>query len=234
MNLDKAEVLKNGAYNYFIRLKSDLYNYYHDSMGNDTESSFPIGQYERQLESEFLLQYDSMVFDTCRKLYNSSRQKVGRLKRKLEYWVTLAPCYFLTITFNDSAFENTTKKSRRTYVQRFLKNADCLYCANIDYGDLNGREHYHAVICVKAQLKGDSLYYKNSYFLTNTLLHEAWDYGFLSVQPLSFSDSTPKKVSKYIAKLSNHALKETALSQRLMVNNKKPEWVSNIQKMKRS
>lgn len=234
MTLDKAEVLKNGSYNYFIRIKSDLYNYFNNTVGNDSGSKFPIREYEERLENEFLLQYDRESFDLCLKLYNSSRQKVGRLKRKITYWLGIAPCYFLTITFEDSAFDNSTLKSRRSYVTRFLKSADCLYCANIDYGDKNGREHYHAVICYKSQIQGKPLYSDGKFFLLDTFLHDLWKYGFLSVQPLDFAESTPKKVSKYIAKLSNHALKETALSQRMLSNNKKPIWFSEFQKKKRS
>ena len=69
-----------------------------------------------------------------------------------------------------------------------------MYVANIDYGSKNKREHYHALInCDKVDFK-------------------SWrKYGNINAKRVRNKDieSDKTKLSKYIAKLSNHAIKET-------------------------
>ena len=103
-------------------------------------------------------------------------------------------CIFLTLTFNDDTLRNTTEKQRRVAVSRYLKQYGCMYVANIDYGSKNKREHYHALInCDKVDFK-------------------SWrKYGNINAKRVRNKDieSDKNKLSKYIAKLSNHAIKET-------------------------
>ena len=69
-----------------------------------------------------------------------------RLRQRINDMLLLGPCLFLTLTFNDDALQKTTPKQRRVAVSRYLKQFDCKYIANIDFGFENHREHYHAVI----------------------------------------------------------------------------------------
>lgn len=58
---------------------------------------------------------------------------------------------FLTLTFNDSFFDRgTSEDTRRKYIRRFLKEQCQEYVANVDYGDKNGREHFHAIVVPKS------------------------------------------------------------------------------------
>jgi hypothetical protein len=69
-----------------------------------------------------------------------------------------------------------------------------MYVANIDYGAKNKREHYHALI------NCDKIDFSN------------WrKYGNINAERVKNKDieSDKIKLSKYIAKLSNHAIKET-------------------------
>lgn len=104
------------------------------------------------------------------------RQKQRAIKRIYQMIISPFQALFLTLTFNNTYMEKTTPQSREKAIKRFL-NKYCLdYIANIDYGAKNNREHYHAIVILKAfkekidfkkykpgALKGDFIN-KNSYF----------------------------------------------------------------------
>lgn len=101
---------------------------------------------------------------------------------------------FVTLTFRDDVINDTSEKTRRRYVSRFLKDNCSLYVANIDFGvdeRYTQREHYHAVV-------------------DNEILSK-WPYGFDFYERIKVSkNGSIKKMAKYITKLSNHAIKENA------------------------
>lgn len=103
-------------------------------------------------------------------------------------------CLFLTLTFNDETLKDTSADTRRQYVRKYLKQFNCKYVANIDFGKENHREHYHAVICA------------DKIDLSSWRIH-----GNINVERVRNRnierDNT--RLSKYICKLSNHAIKET-------------------------
>ena len=102
--------------------------------------------------------------------------------------------YFGTLTFKDEVLDKTTPETRRKYVQRYLKGVSASYIANVDYGDKkknpqsNEREHYHCLIAVDSK-------------------PVSWDYGFCMFLEVPKDEVDQKRISKYIAKLTNHALK---------------------------
>jgi len=103
-------------------------------------------------------------------------------------------CLFLTLTFNDDTLQRTTQKERRTAVSRYLKQFNCRYVANIDFGKENGREHYHAVINC------------------GSVCFDSWrKFGNINAERIRNKDlkADKTKLAKYICKLSNHAIKET-------------------------
>ena len=130
----------------------------------------------------------------CMKINHADYERTKRLKNRIQSMLLNGSCIFLTLTFNDDALLNTTEKQRRVAVSRYLKQYGCMYVANIDYGSKNKREHYHALInCDKVDFK-------------------SWrKYGNINAKRVRNKDieSDKTKLSKYIAKLSNHAIKET-------------------------
>lgn len=130
----------------------------------------------------------------CMKINNAEYERTKRLKNRVATMLLSGSCCFITLTFNDDTLSNTTEKQRRVAVSRYLKQYGCLYVANIDYGAKNKREHYHALInCDKIDFS-------------------AWrKYGNINAERVRNKDfeSDKTKLSKYIAKLSNHAIKET-------------------------
>lgn len=102
-------------------------------------------------------------------------------------------CLFLTLTFTDSTLSSTTPETRRKYVRRFLKSQCPVYVANIDFGGKNGREHYHALV------RSEKIDYR--------LWHKL---GAIKGEHVRTSETDLTRTAKYIAKLSKHAIKETA------------------------
>lgn len=133
-------------------------------------------------------------YKECLKINHASYYRTQRLKQRIESMLLNGSCLFLTLTFNDEALQNTTPLERRVAVSRYLKQFNCKYVANIDFGKENGREHYHAVIgCDKISF-------------------ESWrKYGNINAERIRnrHLQSDKTKLAKYICKLSNHAIKET-------------------------
>jgi hypothetical protein len=106
---------------------------------------------------------------------------------------------FLTLTFTDDVLANTSQKTRRTYVARYLKglpnNID--FTANIDFGDENGREHYHANVLAYGNID-----------LT------AWKYGIINCETIHVKNE--KALSKYLCKFKFHATKDSTNNQRII------------------
>lgn len=181
---------KSSLYDYAIQqLETNgvLMHILRHNNGDDLLSSLELHQdcLEKGLERE----YNEVI-----KINHASYSRVRRLKDRIETMLLNGDCLFLTLTFNDNTLANTTSKERRVSVSRYLKQFNCNYVANIDFGKENGREHYHAVInCAKIKLND-------------------WrKYGNINVQHIRNRNikSDKTKLAKYICKLSNHAIKET-------------------------
>lgn len=121
-------------------------------------------------------------------------KRLRRLKQRVNEMLTSGPCLFLTLTFTDETLQNTTEKKRRVAVSRYLKQFNCKYIANIDFGAENHREHYHAVIQCKS--------------VDTTSWHK---YGAIYIEKVRNNGikRNSERLSKYVCKLSNHAIKET-------------------------
>jgi len=132
-------------------------------------------------------------------LYNSRYKRSQRVESHISMMLQLPNCewVFATLTFSDETLKSTSFQTRRKYVSRWCKEVSAIYVANVDYGEDNGREHYHAVLC-------------------NIVSKEAkakWDkYGFSFFEKIRVkkSKNPTLAVSRYITKLTAHALKETA------------------------
>ena len=133
----------------------------------------------------------------CVRLIDAKRQRTNRLENKISLMLNNQECLFLTLTFKDSVFESTNELTRRRYVSRYLASVSQYYIANIDYGEKNGREHYHAVVNGPIDLN-------------------QWRvYGNINVERINKPNSSIK-LSKYISKLTNHAIKNTCKNKKII------------------
>lgn len=147
-----------------------------------------------ELQNECIYNELGNVYNEIAKIENASCHRATRLRKRIESMLLNGECLFLTLTFNDETLNNTSADTRRQYVRKYLKQFNCPYVANIDFGKENGREHYHAVI--------------------NTSRIELKDwriYGNINVERVRNNriELSKTRLSKYISKLSNHAIKET-------------------------
>lgn len=128
---------------------------------------------------------------------------------------------FLTLTFSDDTLEKTTVKTRRAYVQRFLRSHGAAYVANIDYGAENDREHYHAVIGCSVDLsewqdKCGFAYAEKIRFDRFGKIPRRYKNLPPDEQAERMKEDTFARLAKYTAKLTNHAIKATTKRQCLM------------------
>lgn len=155
-----------------------------------------------------------IINELCRQLErNSRKRKTARKKVEGIFYDAYSfgfPVYFATLTFTDDVLASTSAETRRRYVTRALKSVSSRYMANIDFGKQNGREHYHTV------------------FLADKIetLDNVWTYGFSNIKIVRLpnqddtDDRTALRLSKYVAKISNHSVKETTHNSRLITSRK--------------
>ena len=147
---------------------------------------------------EFINFYGYTTFKIANNINHASYKRTARLKERIREAVESGSAYFLTITFNNETLSKTNEKTRRLYITRWLKTLSPFYVANIDYGKEKGREHYHAVIT------------------SDQRPPKTWKYGFIDILKVKTSENDTKRISKYISKLTNHAIKHTTKSKRII------------------
>lgn len=121
-------------------------------------------------------------------------QKTARVRARLRtFFASGHEVYFLTFTFNDDVLNSTNADTRKQYVRRWL-SSNCLdYVANIDFGEKNGREHYHAVALCSSRPKMIDWSHRCGGFKCRRVNKD----NSVSIQ----------KIPQYINKLSNHSTK---------------------------
>lgn len=126
------------------------------------------------------------------RLDRSLSKRYSKLHSKVEQMLSDGDCLFVTFTFSDESLARSSWKTRRDAVCRYLSRFSARYIANIDYGKENGREHYHAVVLPDKDL--DLKFWQSRY-------------GIIQIEHIRVKDYTSKRVSKYVNKLTAHALK---------------------------
>ena len=140
--------------------------------------------------------YGKDVARVTANINNSKRKKYKRCRHRIEQMVLDGNAWFVTLTFSDKTLERTSKDTRRQYVRRNLQKHFEIYVANIDYGSKNEREHYHALIYCQHDPTNE--------------IKAFWDkYGFSKVEQVRTTEDDAIRTTKYVVKLTRHALKET-------------------------
>ena len=138
-----------------------------------------------------MMRGESAEFDCACLMIRGKQAKARKVKEKITNIVMNHNAVFLTLTFTDEVLSKTSEKTRRKYVSRYLKECSDEYVGNIDFSPEIGREHYHAIVCGRVDLK-------------------KWLYGFAYAEKIRAHDRDLCKLSKYITKLTAHALKVDA------------------------
>lgn len=162
-------------------------SYLNSTRGTDYKSKIDLST-ALELERHFCSNDDWIE---ANKIVNADYHRREILAKRILEILACGDSLFLTLTFTDETLANTSPETRRRYVTRFLKEQCDLYVANIDFGKNKGREHYHAVVA--------------SGHIDLTPWHKL---GAIKAQHIR-DNSNPKKLASYVAKLTNHAIKET-------------------------
>ena len=200
----KQIILKNKLHREAGELSLKAYRLYQKEVNGLYYPSLKNYSFEKLMNDKetFIKQYGSTTLKVANNLNQASYKRVARLKERIREAVESGSAYFITITFNDETLFKTNEKTRRVYVSRWLKGLTPFYVANIDYGSKNEREHYHAIIT------------------SDTRPPKSWSYGFIDIKKVATSETDTKRVSKYISKLTNHAIKNTTKSKRIIYSRK--------------
>lgn len=174
-----------------------LYQREQNGLYYSTLISYSFKELENEIK-EFVNLYGYTTYKIATNLNHASYKRTARLKERIREAVESGSAWFITITFNPETLSKTSEKTRRVYVSRWLKGLSPFYVANIDYGKTKGREHYHAIIT------------------SDQRPPKTWSYGFIDILKVSTTETDTKRISKYISKLTNHAIKNTTKSKRII------------------
>lgn len=133
--------------------------------------------------------------------------KVSRIKKRLIYLLTRYDfIYFVTFTFDDKLI-NKCDRTKRDLIKSSLLSFDndVKFILNIDYGKKTVREHYHCIVATNNN-SCLSIHLKNSYPC------------FTKTELCNKKGSDLNRLSKYINKLTNHALKDSTHNKRIYFN----------------
>lgn len=194
----KSKVMQQGLHILQKKISKSIYaDYVLKSYGEVIRHEYNI---ETALDAEeYYMTNMPTEWKEAIKINHASYARTKRLKKKIATMLNQGNCIFLTFTFTDEVLAKTNADTRRQKVRRFLSSYNCDYVANIDFGSKNGREHYHALI------------------QTDKVDYKTFDYGALNGEKVR-STNDFAKLAKYISKLTNHAIKDTAKGSRLIYN----------------
>jgi len=132
------------------------------------------------------------------RLFHNSRYMLNmRVKKKVNQILQYENKYFITFTLKDKYLTRDKK-----YLMRKIKEAlsqASLYIANEDYGSKHGRLHFHALASFNFQI---------DYTTQDNFVNKIWKYG--NIDYLKVYDNNDTAITKYLTKLTNHAIKKTA------------------------
>lgn len=164
---------------------------------------------------DYLAQFDSKVVSECEKILHADLQRKTRLRHKIQEMFDKCPVViFVTLTFSDDALVRSTPEHRREVVSRWFK--DCCpadpdiyvpYMANIDFGKENAREHYHGLIGCRVP-KYQLEFWRNTYGKQ------------VQLETVRCSVHDKHRLSSYVCKMTNHAIKETTKRSHLIYSRK--------------
>lgn len=132
-------------------------------------------------------------------------KKYRLFKRILSMLQNNNNCLFLTFTFNNKTLKNTNQETRKRYIKAYLNDMAKDYILNIDFGNENKREHYHAIATPKHQIILYDIYNKK--------------YGFVKGEPigqLKRFTNINKSIYDIAERLTEHATKETTQNYKII------------------
>ena len=201
----RKEILSNGTYrNYTEKRKKAFLSGHADACYkvNFDEDTGEIISTELNKEYFNISKEDLHECERIRKCKKEQREKIENHIKYL-FDKSSYDLYFITFNFHDDALE-LSADTRKQKIRRLLNKFCADYILNIDYGEDKGREHYHAIICLKKNSYTD---YLNEYNHIKIKEFDSYDYGNYDIQKIRTDEPDMKKLARYITKLTMHSIK---------------------------
>ena len=144
-----------------------------------------------KIGERFHVPHDDAIWLAYYRVQNMEYQRNARLNKRIELICYRENAVFITLTIKDSYLESLSFETLQRYAQEWARKNLHWFVGNADYGDENGRLHFHLVGNYKELLASSS-----------------WKYGAVNFQRIT--QKNPRRLRLYILKLRNHAIKETA------------------------
>jgi len=123
---------------------------------------------------------------------NSKYDMRCRIDKRVNAIIESENGIFYTLTLNNRYNDAMEHDKLEKKAKKWCKTYFDIYLGNRDYGENNGRIHWHILAIGKEQLP----------------TQESWPYG--NIDWIRFYNGKYKKIRNYILKMSSHSLKESA------------------------
>ena len=244
----KAEIQKNGTYIKYRKFKKKLYK--EKGLTIQDEINKKINECDKTMRELFTMkdlketmfeQYskeNGFTYDelkSCEQMSHARQRKKKRIINTINFALKRGyKIVFATLTFNEENIKKT-KETRRKNINKYLKQYNG-FIFNIDFGTLNEREHYHALIFISPQHIKEFIEewhfdtkkkrrFKTINNFENVLkIPNKYAYGWTTFQLVNTSTENEEdktKIANYIATLTNHALKVEQTNLTINVKNLK-------------
>lgn len=208
----KRELIENGTYREYIKARTEIYK----RTKTDEDDYFTQQMRKSEffaLERQYAEKYGFGTLKCLQQIHEASRKRRQKAEVHVVWWLDNYDMsrYIIvlgTLTFSDEMLHQWSEKYRREKIQQTLKSACVDYIADIDFGERNGREHYHFIglfdrdtlYKVKGKGKGaDKKFYKS-------VVLDEWQ-AFYDIKEVIESEKDRRKCISYMSKVTNYALK---------------------------
>lgn len=213
----RAELLEEGTYrNYTQRRKEAFRDFLFDDMYREVQK---VDERTGEIDCSKVLNaaffgIEEDTLEECEKIRKCKNEQRKKVEEHVKYILSkdYYDTFFLTFTFSDETLKKTSAGTRKQKVRRILGSCED-YILNIDYGEKNGREHYHAIaswrkgsvkVTSDVEFEHDGML-KKGYKLDAL---EGYSYGFYSALKVDKgADKSAEKLARYITKLTMHSIK---------------------------
>lgn len=225
----RQRLLQDGTYRKYTENRKEAFRngtLYVDETVNDE-----TGETRRQVNTD-ALGVTKEEANECELIRNSKNKQRERIEDHIKFLFESTTCdlFFVTFTFKDEVLDKTKHGTRKQKVRRMLTLCND-YIANVDYGEKNEREHYHALVALN---RNNYQRYEDDEGHISLSVFSNYDYGFINVTEVKREGKDAERLSRYIAKLTLHSVK---VSQRYVFTKKGSayqEYIKVIEAVKTS
>lgn len=209
----RIEVLQNGSFKTYRKVRRNLAQEGRiEELLNTIDAD--TGEVLKGVLNADLVGLDQETVDECERARKCRDEQRKKIEDHIRYLVLNAErlgydLYFGTWTFTDEALQ-LKARTRRECIAGLLKATCADYILNIDYGKTTDREHYHGIIAVpKGSYEITSMVWSEKYhtWLLHLDILDKYKMGYYDVQKIGTDQEDIAKLSRYIAKLTQHSIK---------------------------